>query len=352
MGVYKLTYYSSLISEIPLRESRYLGNVRVVITDRKLVDLESTITGTNINEIVANQTFFTPEVVAYNDYYAFGMLKPERHGRAGDSYRYGFNGMESDDEVSGEGNSYTAPFWQYDSRVARRWNIDPVVKHNESPYATFANNPIWFVDPSGADTLDFNENGDITRHIDSETDVFRVFNKEGGLKDSKSFDKKVLQYKWEYKKDAKGKDADIDVLQLKGNQNGKEVFEFLADNTNVEWGFTATKRGSSQNAFITTSHDEDSESGGNRLLTSKLLVGNYKIIQHSHNHPNNTASPSGYGNNPDGFESDGNWGDRGFAKWLNYKYESKNGDDGNRVRYNIYLPKRKTYIYYDEDGAY
>ena len=60
-------------------------------------------------------------------------------------YRYGFNGMEKDDEVAGEGYSYTAEFWQYDSRLGRRWNIDPVVKEHESPYATFANNPIWFV---------------------------------------------------------------------------------------------------------------------------------------------------------------------------------------------------------------
>jgi len=30
--------------------------------------------------------------------------------------------------------------------------MDPVVKHHESPYAAFANNPIWFGDPNGADT--------------------------------------------------------------------------------------------------------------------------------------------------------------------------------------------------------
>lgn len=67
-------------------------------------------------------------------------------------YRYGFQGQEQDNEVAGEGNSYTAEFWQYDSRLGRRWNIDPVVKEHESPYAAFANNPIWFVDPLGADS--------------------------------------------------------------------------------------------------------------------------------------------------------------------------------------------------------
>ncbi len=66
-------------------------------------------------------------------------------------YRYGFGGQEKDDEVSGIGNSYTAEFWQYDSRLGRRWNIDPMsAKYPwQSPYATFNNNPIFFIDPLG-----------------------------------------------------------------------------------------------------------------------------------------------------------------------------------------------------------
>ncbi len=66
-------------------------------------------------------------------------------------YRYGFNGMEKVDELKGSGNHYTAPFWEYDPRVVRRWNIDSVVKHWESPYAVFHNNPIYFTDPQGDD---------------------------------------------------------------------------------------------------------------------------------------------------------------------------------------------------------
>ena len=71
-----------------------------------------------------------------------------------EKFRYGFNSQEKDDEVSGAGNSYTAEFWQYDSRLGRRWNIDPVLKEHESPYGCFANNPIWFADRDGADTSD------------------------------------------------------------------------------------------------------------------------------------------------------------------------------------------------------
>lgn len=95
------------------------------------------------------------------------------------SYVYGFGGHEKVDEISGSGNHYTAEYWEMDPRLARRWNPDPVVKFHESPYAILANNPIWFVDPNGADTLDIMKN-DAGKWIVSNTqivegdDVFRV----------------------------------------------------------------------------------------------------------------------------------------------------------------------------------
>lgn len=115
--------------------SNHLGNVLAVVSDHK---------------IYAN-SHFTPDVISFNDYYPFGMLLPNRHG-ATDDYRYGFQGQEKDNEVKGEGNSYSAEYWQYDPRLGRRWNPDIIVKNHESPYAAFANNPIWFSDRNGADT--------------------------------------------------------------------------------------------------------------------------------------------------------------------------------------------------------
>jgi Lipase (class 3) len=43
----------------------------------------------------------------------------------------------------------TAEFWQYDSRLGRRWNVDPVPDISISSYATFFNNPIWNIDKLG-----------------------------------------------------------------------------------------------------------------------------------------------------------------------------------------------------------
>jgi len=88
-------------------------------------------------------------------------------------YFYGFQGQEMDDEVSGEGNSYTAEFWQYSQRIGGRLKFDPVGKHPESPDANFANNPIWIKDPSGADTTFFQEDG--SYDLDAKNDFEAVY---------------------------------------------------------------------------------------------------------------------------------------------------------------------------------
>jgi RHS repeat-associated protein len=92
---------------------------------------------------------YYPELLALNDYYPFGMLMPDRNPAAGNGYRFGFNGQEKVNEIAGVGNHYTALFWEYDSRLGRRWNIDPKYTASESRYATFGNNPIFYTDPLG-----------------------------------------------------------------------------------------------------------------------------------------------------------------------------------------------------------
>lgn len=73
----------------------------------------------------------------------------------GGSYRYGMNGQENDNEITGIFGTHTsAEYWEYDTRSGRRWNTDPVVKPWESVYATFGNNPTVYADPNGLDKED------------------------------------------------------------------------------------------------------------------------------------------------------------------------------------------------------
>jgi hypothetical protein len=54
-----------------------------------------------------------------------------------------------DNEIAGTGNHNTAEYWEYDTRLGRRWNVDPVYNSSESRYATNGNNPIFYNDPLG-----------------------------------------------------------------------------------------------------------------------------------------------------------------------------------------------------------
>jgi hypothetical protein len=115
--------------------SNHLGNVLATITDKKLqVSLNTTSTA-----------YFEADVQTVQDYYAFGMQMFERRSSK-INYRYGLNGIELADEISGSGNHYTALFGEYDSRLGRRWNKDPKPKTSISEYAVFANNAIWYSD--------------------------------------------------------------------------------------------------------------------------------------------------------------------------------------------------------------
>lgn len=78
------------------------------------------------------------------------VCSPGLYTMAADGYRYGFDGQEKDNDVYGEGDAYTAEFWEYDPRLGRRWNVDPMPTDYQSPYVTFDNDPIFYKDPSGA----------------------------------------------------------------------------------------------------------------------------------------------------------------------------------------------------------
>ncbi|WP_435264303.1 RHS repeat-associated core domain-containing protein [Tenacibaculum sp. nBUS_03] len=94
------------------------------------------------------------------DYYPFGMLVPNRHGQA-DSYRYGFQGQEKDDEVKGEGNSYNFTYRMHDARIGRFFRPDPMASqypHNSS-YAFSENRVIDGVELEGLEFFYFQTYG-------------------------------------------------------------------------------------------------------------------------------------------------------------------------------------------------
>lgn len=128
----------------------HLSNVLVTLSDRKFPV-----------KIGTTWDYYDPNVLSYSDYYPFGSPMPNRTFSS-DSYRYGFNGMEKDDEVKNiTGSSYTTEFRQYDPRLGRWLSMDPKTSKypSESPYVAFHNNPIYWTDPRGDDPPYKVENG-------------------------------------------------------------------------------------------------------------------------------------------------------------------------------------------------
>ena len=233
------------------------------------------------------------QINSASDYYPFGMLLTDGNYSSG-SYRFGFNSQEKDDDIYGQGNSYSAEFWQYDARLGRRWNVDPVNKPHESSYASFANNPVWFVDPFGLDSIQLNRDGttNLVATTDDDFDVYIGTDKKGNLDRSKTHilynedvrDRRTdtQDYKEKNKETGKKetKTATIDFYEIDDYDKAKDFFEFAADNTDVEWAHTII--GSSTRSVVTTSHLEKGEASG-----LYFFVNNYYIVDRRHSQPNN-----------------------------------------------------------------
>ncbi len=105
------------------------------------------------------------------------MLVPNRHGSS-NSYRYGFQGQEKDDELKGEGNSLNYTFRMHDPRVGRFFATDPSFKSFpwNSSYAFSENRVIDGIELEGREwstTEDKTEvNVNVKFSIDTETVTF------------------------------------------------------------------------------------------------------------------------------------------------------------------------------------
>ena len=117
--------------------SNHLGNVMAVITDKRTLN---------------SSGVYEPEVVSANDYYSFGSIMPGRSWSLGDSYRYGFNGKENDNEVKGiAGSQQDYGMRIYDPRLGRFLSVDPIAREYPwyTPYQFAGNMPIRYIDLDG-----------------------------------------------------------------------------------------------------------------------------------------------------------------------------------------------------------
>ena len=89
------------------------------------------------------------------------MLVPNRHGSS-NSYRYGFQGQEKDDEIKGEGNSLNYTFRMHDPRVGRFFAVDPLTHKypHYTPYSFSGNKVIHAIELEGLEEYIITTNTD------------------------------------------------------------------------------------------------------------------------------------------------------------------------------------------------
>ncbi len=230
--------------------SNYLGNILATVTDRKLPEFD-------LGEGLA---YYKPDVISFSDFFPGHGLLTGRNGNS-NVYRYGgANGQEKVDEVSGVGNHYTADYWEYDSRVLRRWNNDPVTKPWMSPYHVFEGNPVFFADPSGANgeiTIQDRDDGQGEEMVLSNTVILY---KGSGLTDEQ-FDNYVSNYARVISQISNGQRfmevdgpdgvknltvrADVQVLVAKDEQEALRMAAEVGETANIFKVFNGMNGGSS-----------------------------------------------------------------------------------------------------------
>jgi len=104
---------------------------------------------------ILDESHYYPFGLKHQEYVNFGFVNNPIQGViiapiANNPYKYKYNGKEWQDEL-GLG-MYDMDMRQYDPAIARWVVMDPVIHHSVSPYSAFDNNPVFWADPSGADS--------------------------------------------------------------------------------------------------------------------------------------------------------------------------------------------------------
>ena len=73
------------------------------------------------------ETTMQPEFIESNNYYPFGMIISNLSGNS-ETYRYGFNGKEKDDQSEWGMTHYDYGFRIYNPGIARFLSVDPLTK--------------------------------------------------------------------------------------------------------------------------------------------------------------------------------------------------------------------------------
>lgn len=232
-------------------------------------------------------------------YYPYGGIMAESTNESVQRYKY--NGKELDRMHGLDWYDYGAR-WMADGRFT---TIDPHAETyaDVSPYAYCGGNPISAIDLNGEDEWEINSQGEIINKLEtSKHDAFYMVaqNKDGSY--SRIYDKSII---FDYNTIVSANsvltkdNTPVLILQVRDNMASSSLFEFLADNTSVEWSYMTFSPMESKDGIntLSTSYDSKSEAGCGYVMDNLSSFG--KLNSFTHNHPSGISIPSGL-NSPTG----------------------------------------------------
>ena len=303
-ATYKRSGNSWVLESVPFTGGRFIANATGGMDEYRYITdhLGSTrviVTGTDYHE------------VEHNDYYPFGMRIADNSLPTVATNRWRFSGKEM--QTLGDINLIDFGARLYDDFSGRWITRDPLAEDYSSltPYSYCFGNPICLIDPFGKDIWEINSEGRVVKRITDKTeDVFYLVDDNGERlwNYDEEGNKSYVSIHFEYKTIESQKSISFatergvvdtyDVYRVRGDENGKALFEFFADHLTqsdkkIEFGLAMTGiEGAKGLDFVTTSHSSKREYGQSYLFRDQLLKG-YTIRELRHSHPTSYFASEG-----------------------------------------------------------